>query len=88
MKMKGKKKDIKRLAKYRIRFDHMIDGKFIFDKDTEADAIRLIRKKLKRYPYAIANLKTLKKDKKGYKHKSSWTLRKNRKTGYVRLVKL
>jgi len=88
IKIAKKKKDIKRLAKYRIRFDHVIDGKSIFDKDTEEDAMRLIRKKLDRMPYAKANLKTLNKQKDGYKHKSSWMYRRRKKTGRMRLVKL
>ncbi len=86
--MAKKGKDIYRSAKYRVKFDHVIDGKTTFDKDTEADAIKLIRKKLKRFPYAKAYLKTLKKDKKEYKFKSSWELRKNRASGRHRLVRI
>jgi len=83
-----KKRSIKKLAKYRIRFDHVIDGKTIFDKDTKDDAMRLIRKKLGRVPYAKANLKVLNKEKDGYKHKSSWMFRRRQATGRMRLVKL
>ena len=86
--MTKKKKDIKRPAKYRIRFDQFIDGKYIYDKDTKADAMHLIRENLRRYPYAKATLKTLKTNKKGYKNKSSWMFRRNKKTGRHRLVKL
>jgi len=86
--MAKKKKDIYRLAKYRVRFDHVIDGQSIYDKDTEADAFALIRKKLKRYPYVKANLKTLNKQKDGYKHKSSWMFRKRKTTGKYRLVRI
>jgi len=88
IKISKKKKSIKKLAKYRIRFDHVIDGKTIFDKDTEDDAMRLIRKKLGRVPYAKANLKVLNKEKDGYKHKSSWMFRRRQTTGRMRLVKL
>ena len=86
--MAKKKKDIKRLAKYRVRFDHVIDGTSIYDKDTKEDAINLIRSKLKRYPYVEANMKTLNKQKDGYKAHSSWAFRRNKKTGRHRLVKI
>ena len=89
--MKQKKKDISRSSKYLIRIDQIIDEKHIFDnytEDTKVDAMFLIRKKLVGHPNAKANLKTLKKNKKGYKDKSSWMFRRNKETGRHRLVKL
>lgn len=87
-KIAKKKKSIYRLAKYRIRFDQYIDGKYIYDKDNKEDAMKLLRDKLERFPYANANLQILNKGKDGYKAHSSYGYRMNKKTRRMRLKKL
>ena len=85
--MAKKKKDIKRPAKYRIRFDHLTGEKSQFGKDTKIDSMQLITSKLRRYPYMKASLEIQKKEG-GYKAHSSYKMRYNRETKRHRLVKI
>lgn len=74
--------------KYRVRLDHVVEGKSRWSFERKEDAMKLIRNRLQRFPYVIASLRVLNKKESAYKDHSSYEFRKNRKTKRWRLVKL
>ena len=74
---------------YRIKYDHMIDSRYVRFPQNKEEAMRWIRADLSRFPHAKASLQRAKKPfGSGWKPHSSYKWRYNRKTRKHRLVKL
>ena len=74
---------------YRIKYDHMVNGKFIRFPQNKDEAMRWIKADLNQYPHVKASLQEAKKPfGSGWKPNSSFKFRYNRKTKNHRLVKL
>jgi len=74
---------------YRIRYDHLIDGKLIKFPQNKEEALRWISRDLGRFPYVKASLQKSKIPfGTGWKAYETYVYRKSRKSGRMRLVKL
>jgi len=76
------------VASYRIRFDHSVYGGSVRIASNKEMAMKCIREILEAYPYIKASLQISKKSGYGWKAHSSYEMRRNKKTGRIRLVKI
>ncbi|MFH1613303.1 MAG: hypothetical protein ABIB46_06265 [bacterium] len=77
------------MTTYRIKFDHMLDGKYILFPQNKEEGKRWIENYLSRFPYVKAHLEIAKEPfGSGWKSHRTYMYRKNKKTGKMRLVRI